>query len=137
VIPYPCVIPYGTSVPVAVRQVSCELSYIRIQRLEGLGSAIAPPAGPDRSRQPNAFLCNSQPKICTNFRCNGKFFLNFFRLHSGPWTFRILLTILLPWTLCPRHCHATAESLDNDRKTEATKEKKPGKVSFRIKYILM
>ena len=25
-----CVIPYGTSVPVAVRQVSCELSYIRI-----------------------------------------------------------------------------------------------------------
>ena len=27
---YYCVIPYGTWVPVAVRQVSCELSYIRI-----------------------------------------------------------------------------------------------------------
>jgi len=33
-----------------------------------LGSAIAPPAGPGRARPPNAFLCNSQPKICKSLK---------------------------------------------------------------------
>ena len=33
-----------------------------------LGSAIAPPAGAGRARPPNAFWCNSQPKICKSVK---------------------------------------------------------------------
>jgi len=34
------------------------------------GSAIAPPAGPGIARPPNAFSCNSQPKICKSVNVN-------------------------------------------------------------------
>jgi len=36
----------------------------------GLGSAIAPPAGTGKARPPNAFSCNSEPKICKSVNVN-------------------------------------------------------------------
>jgi len=48
-----------------------------LQRLGGLWSAIAPPAGPGGARPPNAFLCNSQPQICKSVK-------SFTHVHKTP-----------------------------------------------------
>jgi len=42
-----------------------------------MGSAIAPPAGLGGARPPNAFMCNSQPKICTSVK-------SFTHVHKTP-----------------------------------------------------
>jgi len=52
-----------------------------------LGSAIVPPASAGRARPPNAFLCNSQPKICKSVKSFLFFAWNSWPLHSEPLDF--------------------------------------------------